>query len=120
MSSEFSGNFALLVREAREKRGLSQQILAEKAGLQATAISHFETGRRSPSFDNLKKLADALDVTTDFLLGRVSEMKSEGPKMQALFRNAQEISSVNQNGLDELNLFAEFLAQKNKQNKKED
>ena len=28
---------------------------------------------RRPSFDNLKKLADALDVTTDYLLGRVDD-----------------------------------------------
>lgn len=37
--------------------------------------THFETGTRKPSFDNLRNLADALDVTTDYLLGRVSEFK---------------------------------------------
>ena len=40
---------------------------------QASAISHFETGTRKPSFDNLRRLADALDVTTDYLLGRVKD-----------------------------------------------
>ena len=39
-----------------------------------SAISHFETGGRKPSFDNLRRLADALDVTTDYLLGRVNEV----------------------------------------------
>jgi transcriptional regulator with XRE-family HTH domain len=33
-------------------------------------VSHFESGARKPSFENLKKLATALDVTTDYLLGR--------------------------------------------------
>lgn len=63
------------LRTAREYRGLNQRELAVKAKMQASAISHFETGTRKPSFDNLRNLADALDVTTDYLLGRVSEFK---------------------------------------------
>jgi len=63
------------LRCAREYRGLTQGELAERAGLQPSAISHFETGTRKPSFDNLRLLADTLDVTTDYLLGRVAEFK---------------------------------------------
>jgi transcriptional regulator with XRE-family HTH domain len=55
---------------ARKSRGLSQAALGRKSRLQQTAISHFETSRRSPSFENLKRLADALSVTTDYLMGR--------------------------------------------------
>ena len=61
------------LRAAREKRNLSQVDLAIRAGLQASAISHFETATRKPSFDNLRRLADALEVTTDYLLGRVTD-----------------------------------------------
>jgi transcriptional regulator with XRE-family HTH domain len=61
---------------AREKRGLSQGDLAKRSGLQASAISHFETGTRKPSFDNLRRLADALHVTTDYLLGRVTDSEA--------------------------------------------
>lgn len=63
------------LRTARDYRGLNQSQLAEKANMQASAISHFETGARKPSFDNLRFLADALDVTTDYLLGRVADFK---------------------------------------------
>jgi transcriptional regulator with XRE-family HTH domain len=70
-SSRPSEVFPERLRAARDKRGLNQGDLAKRAGLQASAISHFETGTRKPSFDNLRRLADALDVTTDFLLGRV-------------------------------------------------
>src|SRR5215831_4298497 len=66
--------FPARLRAARDKRGLNQGDLAKRAGLQASAISHFETGTRKPSFDNLRRLADALDVTTDYLLGRVTEL----------------------------------------------
>ena len=44
------------LRRSREEKGLSQAELAQKTGFQPSAISHFESGRRSPSFDNLKKL----------------------------------------------------------------
>src|SRR5437870_8712057 len=69
MSSKFPDR----LRSARQLRNLSQSELAEKANLQPSAISHFETGRRAPSFDNLKALSEALQVTTDYLLGRVDE-----------------------------------------------
>ncbi len=36
----------------------------------SSSIAHFETGSRKPSFDTLRRLANALDVTTDYLLGR--------------------------------------------------
>lgn len=71
MSRPPSEIFSQRLRDARERRGLSQGGLAGLAGLQAAAVSHFETGTRKPSFDNLRRLADALEITTDYLLGRV-------------------------------------------------
>jgi transcriptional regulator with XRE-family HTH domain len=62
------------LKKARETRGFSSGELAEKSGLPASSISHFEAGARKPSFDNLKSLAVALDVTTDFLLGRTDTL----------------------------------------------
>jgi transcriptional regulator with XRE-family HTH domain len=60
------------LRTAREKlREWSQSELAEKSGLPSSSIAHFENGSRKPSFDNLRRLANALQVTTDYLLGRV-------------------------------------------------
>ena len=50
---------------------MSQVELARETGLPASSIAHFEGGGRKPSFDNLRKLANALNVTTDYLLGRV-------------------------------------------------
>src|ERR1700731_2760093 len=73
-SSRPSEVFPARLKQARELRGLNQGEVASRSGMQASAISHFETGGRKPSFDNLRRLADALDVTTDYLLGRVSEV----------------------------------------------
>jgi transcriptional regulator with XRE-family HTH domain len=61
--------FAVLLKQARERQGLSQAQLAERAGLQPSAIAHFEADRRKPSFENVRRLAKALDVSSDLLLG---------------------------------------------------
>lgn len=61
------------LRKARDLRGWSQADLAGKAGMPPSSIAHFETGARKPSFDSLRRLANALEITTDYLLGRVEE-----------------------------------------------
>lgn len=91
-SSPPSAIFPERLRIAREYRGLTQGQLAERANLQPSAISHFETGARKPSFDNLRLLADTLDVTTDYLLGRVEEFKSlaGADKLHRHYENLQQ------------------------------
>ncbi len=61
-------------------------------GLQPAAVSHFETGARKPSFNNLKRLADALEVTTDFLLGRVDNPE-EIKEADQLYRDIKHLST---------------------------
>lgn len=50
----------------------TQESLGKKAKITAAHISHFESNRRLPNIHNLIKLAKALNVTTDFLLGLTS------------------------------------------------
>jgi transcriptional regulator with XRE-family HTH domain len=61
------------LRSARELRGWNQSELANRAGMPPSSIAHFETGSRKPSFDTLRRIANALEVTTDYLLGRVDD-----------------------------------------------
>jgi transcriptional regulator with XRE-family HTH domain len=60
------------LRAFREMRGLTQSELGARAGMAAASVSHFETGQRIPSLDSLVRLADALEVSTDALLGRAT------------------------------------------------
>lgn len=53
---------ATKVRELREKKGWTQEILAEKSGLPQSHISRIEGGRLSPSRKTIEKLASALGV----------------------------------------------------------
>jgi transcriptional regulator with XRE-family HTH domain len=54
----------------REFRGLSQNDLASRSGVDVSRISRYEKNGEEPSSRILGQLADALDLTADFLLGR--------------------------------------------------
>lgn len=57
-------SFAALLRRFRVAVGLSQEALAERAGLSARAISDLERGvRRAPYRETVRLLADALDLS---------------------------------------------------------
>ena len=80
------------LKSARSLRGMNQAELAAKAGLPAASVSHFESGPRKPSFDNLKALASALDVTTDYLLGRSDEPNASAETVGRLHRDLSKLT----------------------------
>ena len=100
-SSSRSDVFPSRLRAAREYRGLTQGDLAKLTGLKPTAVSHFETGGRKPSFDNLRLIADKLDVSTDYLLGRVEHFKDLAGADQ-LHRHYEALEGSDRNFADEL------------------
>lgn len=61
--------FGERLRQLRKERKLTQKQLAELIGVKNGVISFYELGDRTPSPAVLRKLALALHVTTDYLLG---------------------------------------------------
>ncbi|NOT41809.1 MAG: helix-turn-helix transcriptional regulator [Alphaproteobacteria bacterium] len=93
--STLAGKFADRLRSSREERELSQSDLARLTGLQPSAIAHFEAERRKPSFDNIRVLAAALKVTTDYLLG------SEGKSAMA-FKDEHKLSKTDRDRIQDI------------------
>ncbi len=62
--------FAERLRELRLEKGFSRKELAEKLGTLQRNISYWELGQRECGFDMLIKIADVLDVSVDYLLGK--------------------------------------------------
>ena len=59
------------IRTARLKAGMTQELLAEKAGLSTTHMSNIETGSSKLSLPAIISLADALGVSVDELCDNV-------------------------------------------------
>lgn len=55
--------FGARVRSLREARGLSQEQLAELAGMHRTYVSSLERGQRNVGLDNVIAIASALEVS---------------------------------------------------------
>jgi transcriptional regulator with XRE-family HTH domain len=66
------------------KKGLSQKALAEYMGMRESTLSRYENDKRTYQWDGLVKMADALDTSVDYLLGRttvsaaINRLVSEG------------------------------------------
>jgi transcriptional regulator with XRE-family HTH domain len=60
--------FAFRLRETRMAKGLSQEALADEAGLHRTYVGSVERGERNISLVNVERLAKALNLTVCELL----------------------------------------------------
>ena len=58
------------IRELRKAKGLTIKQLGASVGVAESTVSLYETGKHQPDFDTLKKIADVLDVSIDYLLER--------------------------------------------------
>lgn len=63
MDENLLRKFGSRIRQLRKKRGLSQEALADAAGLDRTYVGSVERGERNISLVNITKLAKTLDVS---------------------------------------------------------
>jgi transcriptional regulator with XRE-family HTH domain len=75
--------FAVKLKTLREAAGLTQDQLAQKAGLHLGAIFKLEQGKRQPSWETVQTLTNALGVTCLEFTGTVDADQVEEPKNKA-------------------------------------
>ena len=65
------------IKSAREKKGLTQEQLAEQVNLSPMHISVIERGNKLPRLETLINIANVLDVSADILLqdGVINQIK---------------------------------------------
>jgi transcriptional regulator with XRE-family HTH domain len=87
--------FALRLRELRRQKNFSQAELAERAELHSTHLSRYERGLSRPAADSLKRIADILGVTSDYLLeGSANEAAKARFEDRELLQRFQEVQSL--------------------------
>ena len=90
--AETLDGFAQRLRKLRKSKNLSQTELGQLAGLHYTHIGRFERGASRPSGDTLMRLADALGVTSDYLLdGATHEAAKARLEDRELLKQFQEV-----------------------------
>lgn len=60
--------FGNRVREERLSRGLSQEALAERAGVHRTYVGMIERAEKNITLQNIERIAKALDIPIDKLM----------------------------------------------------
>lgn len=72
-----SKNIGERIRRCRRERGLTQEELAEKIDIAPNYLGQIENGRRGVNITNLIKIANALDITFDYLMSDVNSAAIE-------------------------------------------
>ena len=66
---------AQVLQNLRHQKGLTQEELSEKAGLDVTSISRFERGVRKPSIESLFLIARALRISPKTIIAEIEKLK---------------------------------------------
>jgi len=93
--TETLDGFAARLRALRKQKNLSQTELGQLAGLHYTHVGRFERGIALPGSDTLKRLADSLGVTSDYLLEGATEDAAKAKfEDRELLRQFQEVERL--------------------------
>jgi transcriptional regulator with XRE-family HTH domain len=71
-STTVAAAFGLVLRECRQKAGISQETLADSADIDRTYVSLLERGLRQPTLETLFSLAQALSVSPATMVSRTA------------------------------------------------
>lgn len=78
------------IRKFRKMKGLTAKQLGEMVGVSEAAISHYETEKRSPSYETLLKIGEILECSVDTLLCRDSFSLDEMAEYIDVLRSSPE------------------------------
>lgn len=115
--------FANRLREERERLGLMQKEMAQKLEIPPNTYNGYETGKRSPSLEVARHIADTLEISVDYLLGRTDErnITKEKTKLDPSVKTIAahrlgDIEDLDDEAIEKINEYIEMirLMQQNK------
>lgn len=77
------------VRKAREQRGIPRRVLSESSGVSPRYLAQLETGEGNISIGLLMRVAVALDVPIDGLVGEQDPLTSDAQQVAEMYRRAE-------------------------------
>lgn len=99
------------LKTIRLEKGLTMVQVAEKLGVSYPVYSQWERGKRTPKEDTIQRLAKALDVSPDYLVGRTGDLDE-------IFNIIRENNPSDEDKKEIMKLIKDYFTQKNiKRNK---
>ncbi len=110
--------------ELRKSKKWSLQYIADRLGIAKSTYAGYESGYREPSLESIKKLADLLETSVDFLLERSDDPIFNPKEEKIKISHPLELTDVNSwvtteltvdgkiMSLDELQQFIAFVRAK--------
>lgn len=71
------------IQSLRKSKGMSQEELADAAGVSRQAVSKWESEQSTPDLDKVIILSEIFDVTTDYLLRGIEPVENNDHKTMA-------------------------------------
>lgn len=92
------------IRMLRQERGLSQERLAFKAGMNTSYIGQVERAEKSPTIDTIEKITLALDITIEeiFRMERVNSQKPEKTVIEKIMFQLDDRTEMEQEAIYQL------------------
>lgn len=103
------------IRMLRQEKGLSQVLLEKKSGVNSKLLSKYENGRIIPTADTLRKIAESLETSADYLI--FDNVPKDGPnRIQDLdlFEKFKEVEKMDTESKNIIRSLIEAIIIKNK------
>lgn len=85
--------FPQRIAAIRKELKLSQEKFGELVGVSQRSVAFWEAGERMPSHATISAMADRLDVSVDYLLGRTDE-KTETKRKQPAVQHGELLDHI--------------------------
>ncbi|MCT4564998.1 MAG: helix-turn-helix domain-containing protein [Maledivibacter sp.] len=101
-----------------EEKNINQKELANYVDVTEVTISRYMNGERKPRIEIINKIAEVLDTTTDYLLGRSDIKNSEENKVITRAFHSLDIDGLPDEAIKEVEKYVELIKLKYKQQDK--
>jgi transcriptional regulator with XRE-family HTH domain len=89
-----SSDFGEKLKKIRRDKGLTQVQLSQISGISSRMIAHYETYVKMPPVNKVKKIAEALGVSADELIGISKKSKEQVKKEKISYRIMKRVKII--------------------------
>lgn len=97
--------YSIRLRDTLDLLDIKQSELARKTGVTEATISDYINAKKTPRLGVVEKIADVLNVSVDYLLGRSNNLQTD---------KVFDINNLSQSEINEIKIYIDFLKYKKK------